>query len=187
MLPFRYAKKKIFLSHVAEIEFTMSSFKRYSFNNEFVVNTFFSSHQYARPTVQKQHVGNIGYVDEKKVVGNTFKTLILTHPFVGKGNYVQSFRKGNNFQNISSRRYLFFWPHLWKLTNLPNTRIFCCTAKKKWYIFFGIRNSTCPDQKGKKVIWIVAQKCFQKKKFQKQQYWIYVGWRWKKVAVKRFE
>ena len=128
----------------------MSSFKGYSFHNEYIVNILFCVYLYACTSVQKQHIGNIGYVDELKVVGNTFKTLILIRPFNGKGNYVQFLRKGNNFQYISSGRYLFFLPHFWKLTNLPNARIFCPREKTNGNMFAGVRNSTFPNHWGKK-------------------------------------
>ena len=128
----------------------MSTFKRYLLKHEYIVNIFFSTYPYARPSVKSQQIGYIGYVDKKKLVRNTFKRLIFTHPFNVKRNYIHILQKGNNFKNISSGRNLFFCVHFWKLTNMPNVRIFCFKAKNNWYIFFGDGNSTCPNQRRKK-------------------------------------
>ena len=128
----------------------MSSFKRYSFNNKFIVNIFFSECQYARTSVKIQHIENIEFVDEIKVVGNTFKTLLLSNPFDGKGNYFHFSRKGNNFENISSGKNLFFLTSFFENDEFAQYSNILLHSQKKRYICFGGRNSACPHQRGKK-------------------------------------
>ena len=113
----------------------MTSFKRYLSKHDYVVNTFFSTYLYARTSEKVQHIGNIAYVDKKKAVWDTFKTWIWTNLFGGERNWNQFFRKSNNFKYLISGRYLFFWTNFWKLTNLPNGRIFCLREKRNWYFF----------------------------------------------------
>ena len=112
-------------------EFTMSNFKRYSFNNKFFVSIFFSSCQYARTSVKIQHVENIEFLDEIKVVGNTFKTLLLSNPFDGKGNYFHFSRKGNNFENISLGKNLFFVLVFRKYRIFPILKYYFSQPEKK--------------------------------------------------------
>ena len=141
----------------------MSSFKRFWSKDKYIFNIFFCPCQYARISRKIQYIENIQFVDKKKLVGNTFKTQRLRHPFNVKRNNVQFFQKGNNFENISSGRNLFFSAHFCKMTNMPIAWIFCPKEKGNRYIVFGGGNLTCPNQSRKKSHMIRFPKMHSKK------------------------
>ena len=123
-------KELTFFPSLAEIEFTMTSFKRYYRNHENIVNTFFSLCPYARTSRKLQHIRNIVFVDKLNVVGNMFKTFTLTNPCNGEDNCIQFFQKGNNFEYISSWRYLFFLKQFLKINEFAQWSNFLSRGKK---------------------------------------------------------
>ena len=141
----------------------MSSFKRYWLKHKYIFNIF-SVHTNMRVQAVKFNILKIFNLwTKKKLVGNTFKTQRLRHPFNVKRNNVQFFQKGNNFENISSGRNLFFSAHFCKMTNMPIAWIFCPKEKGNRYIVFGGGNLTCPNEIRKKSHMIRLPKMHSKK------------------------
>ena len=161
----------------------MSTFKRYLLKHEYIVNIFFSTYPYARPSVKSQQIGYIGYVDKKSLWEIPSKDWYLHTLLMWSGITFISFKKVTILK-IYPKEEIYFFASIFENWRICPMFEYSVSKQRIIDIFsleMEIRLALIKEEK--KVIWIVTQKCFLKN-FQKQQCCIFDGWRWKKVAVK---